>query len=66
MGYESDLTDQGLLDGAHDDTLVELCQTWSHCGDEFSANCVYGSKNPFPEGVHDKKFGAAWKKVYPD
>ena len=69
VGHESGLTDQGLLDGAHDVTLVELRQTWPRRGDEFIATCVYGSTNQFQmvrvRGPR-QKFGAAWEEVYPN
>ena len=44
---KSGLTDLGLLDGAYDDTLRELRQTWPHHGEECVATCIDGSTNPF-------------------
>ena len=47
--HESGLSEQGLLNGAHDrdDALRGLRQTWPRRGDEYVATFVCGSTVPF-------------------
>ena len=44
---KSGLTDQGQLNGDHNDTLGELRQTWPHRGGKCVAICICGNTDPF-------------------